>query len=84
MNDANRGPCAVRTSEVVVTLSLHNTCTYIPESLGANAYVKNSNPFWVDCKTAFLQFMLITSWAVGVNTQHFVGRKAINMTTTFV
>jgi len=48
----------VRTSEVVVTLSLLNTFTYIPESLDANAYVKTSNPFGVDCKTASLQILI--------------------------
>jgi hypothetical protein len=60
----------VRTSEVVATLSLLNTCTYIRESLDANTYVKNSNSFGVDCKTASLQFMVITSWDVGIDMQN--------------
>jgi hypothetical protein len=74
----------VRTSEVVATLSLPNTCTHIPESLGANTYVKNTISFGVYCKTASLQFMVITSLAVGEDMQNFVGRKTINMTKTFV
>jgi len=74
----------VQTSEVVATVSLLNTCTYISEILGANTYVKNSIYFGVDCKTASLQFIVETTWAVGVDKKYFVGRKTRNMTKTFV
>jgi len=67
---------------VVATVSLLNTCTYIPEILGANTYVKNSSSFGVDFKTASLQFMVVTSWVMGVDKKIFVGGKTINITTT--
>lgn len=56
----------MQTSEVVATVSLLNTCTYISEILGANTYMKNSDSFGVDCKRASLQFIVEISWAMGV------------------
>lgn len=74
----------MQTSEVVATVSLLNTCTCISEILGANTYIKNNSSFGVDCKTASLQFVVETSWVMGVDKKNFVGRKTINMTKTFV